>query len=235
MNGDLISIIIPTYNEEKNIAKLILQIIRILEKKHKSEIIIVDDSFDKTAETIKKKFKSDKRVRLFVRKKKGLASAILFGLNKTKGDRIVNMDADFNHPPELIPKLIEGLKKADLIIASRFVKGGGMEKKGRYFFTFVFNYFLKYFLGFPATDNTSGFYAIKKDTLLKFPVDRIYRGYGDYHLRLVYNAKKEGLRIKEIPVFYKKRLYGESKSNLIKMFFRYLKVAIWLKINNGEV
>lgn len=79
-------------------------------------------------------------------------------------------------------------------------------------------------------DNMSGFYAIRQEKLLKLPLKEIYRGYGEYHLRLVYSAKRKGFRIKEIPVFYNKRKYGKSKSNLPKMFFVYLVEALRLRL-----
>ena len=217
-----VSIIIPTYNEKLNICLIIDKIIKKL--KDNFEIIVVDDnSPDKTANEVKRCFKNKNKIRVFVRKKqKCLSTAILFGIRKAKGKIIVGMDADFNHPPEIIPKLIKNIKKFDLVIASRFIKGGGMEDKFRYFFTYLFNLFLKHILGFPTMDNMSGFYAIKKEKLNLLPLKKIYRGYGEYHLRLVWYAKKMGFNIKEIPVFYPKRKFGKSKSNLIKMFFNYL-------------
>ncbi len=224
-----ISIIIPTYNEKNNIILLLTYLVKL---KITKEIIIIDDnSPDNTSKEIKKHFKKNKQVKIFVRKKeKGLASAILHGIKKSKGDIIVGMDADFNHPPELIPKLIDNLKNNDLVIASRFIKGGGMEDRIRYIFTYIFNLFLKYILGFPTMDNMSGFYAIKKEKLNKLPLKEIYQGYGEYHLRLVWYAKKINFKIKEIPVFYQNRKYGKSKSNLIKMFFKYLYLALKLKL-----
>jgi len=224
-----VSIIIPTYNEKLNILLLIDRIIKIIKKDF--EIVIIDDnSPDKTTEEVKKYFKKKEQVKVFIRKKeRDLGSAILFGIKKAKGEIIIGMDADFNHPPELIHRLIEDVKNSDLVVASRFIKGGGMEDKFRYFFTFIFNFFLKYVLDFPTMDNMSGFYAIKKEKLNLLPLKNIYHGYGEYHLRLVWYAKKADLKIKEIPVFYPKRKFGKSKSNLIKMFFNYLLVSLKLK------
>ena len=229
----MLSIVIPTYNERENIIRLIKVLQNNLKKlKALYEIIIVDDnSPDDTAKAIRENLKTNKNIRIFVRKnERGLASAIYFGIKRAKGNIIVGMDADLNHPPQLIPKLIEELGSTDLIVASRFIPGGGMEDKARYLFTYIFNLFLKYFLRFPTMDNMSGFYAIKRDTLLQLPLKEIYRGYGEYHLRLVYLAKKYGLKIKEIPVFYKKRTYGKSKTSLFKMFFIYLWIALNLRI-----
>ncbi|MGB9883252.1 MAG: glycosyltransferase [Microgenomates group bacterium] len=224
----MLSIVIPTYNEAKNIIKLIN---RILSLNEKVEIIIVDDnSPDGTAKEIIKNFYANKKIKLIVRKKKrGLGTAILEGIKVAKGKIIVGIDADFNHPPELIPKLIENVKNYEFVVASRFIKGGGMEDKFRYFFTYLFNLFLKYILGFPTMDNMSGFYAIKKEKLRLLPLNKIYYGYGEYHLRLVWYAKIFNFKIKEIPVYYKKRNYGKSKSNLLKMFFIYILNAIKLK------
>lgn len=229
----MISIIIPTYNERENICRLIPSILAMASNVGmETEIVIIDDnSPDKTADAIRGQFGQDKRVRVYVRKEeRGLASAILHGIRKSKGEIIVGMDADFNHPPERIPYLIQALSRADLVIASRFTKGGGMEEWGRYVGTLLFNGFLKYILGFPTMDNMSGFYAIRKNTLAELGMDAIYKGYGDYHLRLVWYAKSKGYAISEIPVFYKKRTYGDSKSQLLSLIFSYTLCAITLRL-----
>ena len=232
----MISIIIPTYNEKDNIIDLILEIKKCLLEAHlENEIIIIDDnSPDGTGKTIRRVFDKDKNIRLFVRKNnRGLGTAILYGINKSKGSIIVGMDADFNHPPNKICKLIDKLNNSDLVVASRFVKGGGMEQKFKYITSYIFNFFLRYALGFPIMDNTSGFYAIKKKNLLKLPSNEIYYGYGEYHLRLTYLANKFHLSILEIPVFFPKRRQGNSKSNLISMIISYIQEAI--KITNKFV
>lgn len=227
-----VSIIIPTFNEKENIILLIKKLEEVL-KKFNFEIIIVDDnSSDGTYKEVIKYFGKDKNINTILRKtERGLASAILTGVKNAKNEIIVGMDADFNHPPEFTPKLIKQIEEFDLVIASRFIEGGGMEDKKRYFFTFLFNLFLKNVLDFPTMDNLSGFYAIKKEKLLKLPIEKIYKGYGEYHLRLVYLANKNKLKIKQIPVYYKKRIYGESKSNLPKLFFIYLKEAYKLRFH----
>lgn len=233
MNKHKTSIIIPTFNERGNIVALLKRILEVAGKNNLNiEIVVVDDdSPDKTAEAVRRNFLKEKRVRLFVRtKKKGLASAILWGIEKSRGEVILGMDADFNHPPSLIPSILEKLRTCGLVVASRFVSGGGMEEKGRYWGTFVFNLLLKNLLGFPTMDNMSGFYAISKEKLFKLPVKRIYRGYGDYHLRLLHFAKMAKLTICQVPVYYPKRKYGESKSNLSKLIFSYTLISLKLRI-----
>lgn len=233
INKKKISIIIPTFNERENIIPLVSEIRKICKaNKYNFEVIVIDDnSSDQTAAELLKKYGKTRELRVFVRKKeRGLATAILFGLKKAKGNIILGMDADFNHPPARIPELIKALRKADLAVASRFIKDGGMEDRFRYVFTFLFNLFLRRILGFPTMDNLSGFYCIKKEKLFSLPLEKIFRGFGEYHLRLVFLANANNFKIKEIPAFYPLRHYGQSKANLKTLFFVYLKEAFLLKL-----
>jgi len=232
-----VSIVIPTYNERDNVVALIRSITKILDESLISfEIIIVDDnSPDNTYNHIKNHYLHDSRIRPFVRNKNhGLAKAILFGIIKTKGSIVIGMDADFNHPPSLIPKLIKSLHHADFAVASRFVKGGGMNESIRYYLTYAFNLVLKYMLGFPTLDNLSGYYAIKRKDIMKLPIQQIYQGYGEYHLRLIKSLQNRHLKIIQIPVQYGQRKYGQSKSHLTFLFFRYLWVAFKLTFYNNK-
>lgn len=232
----MISIIIPTYNERDNVCRLIPAILSVTHDANiQTEIVIVDDdSPDKTANEVRRRFGQDARVSVFVRKaERGLATAILYGIRQSKGDIIIGMDADFNHPPGLIPDLVHALSKHDLVVASRFIARGGMEERGRYVGTLLFNLFLKYILSFPTMDNMSGFYAIRRDMLERLNIDDIYKGYGDYHLRLLWYAKSKRYMIAEVPVFYRKRIYGKSKSHLLSLFVSYLVCAAQLRLKKN--
>jgi len=189
-----VSIVIPTYNEKGNIIKLIHTIYKVIKEHQKwiVEIMVIDDdSPDGTGLVVRKEFKNNANVKVIIRKnERGLGTAIKLGVTKASGEIIVGMDADFNHSPTVIPDLLNSLEKADLVIASRFTKGGGMDNKFRYWATYLFNFFLKRMLGFTSTDNMSGFYAIRRKTLENLGIDGIYYGYGDYHLRLIHLANK---------------------------------------------
>lgn len=234
---DKISIILPTYNEAGNIVKLIKDISNQTGlKNYQLEFIVVDDnSPDGTANQVKNL--ADNRVKLFVRKKeRGLATAILLGIKKSSGQVIVLMDTDFNHQPKDIVHLITPLKlnQADLVIGSRYVKGGGMHISeagtiqflGSKFGNLLVN---KIILRSSLKESLSGFLAFKKKILKGFNLTQIFQGYGDYCIRLLYFANKERFKLAEIPVVYGKRQYGISKSNLIKMFFNYFKTALSLR------
>lgn len=228
----MISIVIPTYNERENIRVLLPAIQKVLRRLRdfQHEIVLVDDdSPDGTASLVRSFARRQKRIKVFVRKgKRGLGEAILFGITQSSGDIIVGMDGDGNHDPEVLPKMIRAMKTADLVIGSRFMQGGGMTDPFRYAVSFVFNGILRLLFRFPIWDNTSGYYAIQRATLRSLHLKKIFYGYGDYHLRLVYIAAQRGLRIQEIPAMYKRRLYGQSKSRLLIMLFTYLKTAYLL-------
>ncbi len=188
-----------------------------------------DNSTDGTIELVQKLHLSHPHIRLIVRtKNRGLGLSIRDGILAAKGSIIVGMDADCNHDPQTLPLLLRGLKQHDLVIASRFMKGGGMSDSIRLLPTFFFNALFRV-LGMPIWDNTSGYYAVRKKTLEKLGIDRMYYGYGDYHLRLVAFAKKAGLQITEVPTYYKKRLGGVSKSKLVEMMYTYFLEVIRLR------
>lgn len=226
-----ISIILPTYNEREAIVPLIKRIIKPLETGGYSyEIVVVDDnSPDGTGSVVAAMGKQNPGVRVIVRTKdRGLGLSIGRGIREARGRIIVGMDADGNHDPEDLLKLLRALRgEVKLVVASRFMAEGGM-KGWRMGPTFLFNAMFRLF-GLPIWDNTSGYYAVKRSDLVKLGLKRIYYGYGDYHLRLVYFAHKAGWNITEVSTQYQDRLGGQSKSKLIKMALEYTLEAFRLR------
>ena len=223
-----ISVIMPTYNEKGNIVRLIKAIQKELNAKRKDieqEYIVIDDnSPDKTADFVKKTFRKDRRVRLSVRKnERGLATAIKTGIRKSTGDVILIMDTDFNHDPKDIPLLLDYADDYDIVLGSRFVRGGGME-------SYIFNLYVRIMTGLKTKDSQSGFIAVRKEVLGRFDLDSIFHGYGDFSLRMLYKAKKLSMTMKEVPVIYKKRTYGESKTRFVKHLFQYTMTVIRLRL-----
>ncbi len=229
-----ISVILPTYNEAGNIIRLICELHKILVTSRQShEIILVDDnSPDQTAKNARNFFFAKKFVKIHVRKnQRGLASAIFFGISKSKGKWLIIMDTDFNHDPNVLLKFIMLMNQYSFIIGSRFINGGGMENKLRNAFSLVFNLYLRILLGHHVHDNLSGFFAIKKNVLNQFTPQKIFYGFGDYFIRLIYYCCLENVSIVETPVFYKNRIYGTSKSNFFQMFLSYSSTALKLRLN----
>lgn len=199
-------------------------------EKWRVEIVVVDDnSPDGTASALRALYGA--RIRVIVRRhKRGLGTAIGEGVNAAKGDIILGMDADGNHDPRVIPRILDALSDSDMAVGSRFVQGGGMADTLRYVGSLVFNACLHFVFGFPIMDNTSGMYAIEKKKLHALGMHAIYYGYGDYHLRLVWRAKAQGFRIAEVPVFYQHRKHGQSKSRLPIMLITYTHAALRLRL-----
>lgn len=230
------SVILPTYNEAGNIIELIELVRKELSlKKISNEIIVVDDnSPDKTGLLVQKYFSKIPEVRAIIRKKeKGLATAIKHGILKAVGEVIVVMDTDFNHDPKLLSRLFNKTRNYDFVIGSRYIKGGGMANKSREKLSYLFNLFVRVVLSSPVHDNLSGFFAIKRKELEKLNLDRIFYGYGDYFIRLIYLAKKNGATFAEVPSFYKDREYGDSKSQFFKMFKDYSITTFKVRLNRN--
>ena len=224
-----LSIIIPTYNEKENI----LFLIKSIKKKFKNknfEIIIVDDnSPDKLFEYLKNK--KLKKVRIYKNiYEKSLASSILYGLKKSSKKNILIMDSDFTHDPEYLNQFYQLISKYDYVVGSRFVTGGYMKNKFHFYCSKIFNIFTKFVLSTGINDNTSGFIAIKKKLLNFIPIRKIFYGYGDYFFRFLFYLNKETNNKKEIPVKYKDRFKGNSKTNFLKYLFIYLYEVIRIRI-----
>jgi dolichol-phosphate mannosyltransferase len=229
-----ISIILPTFNERHNIVQLIKMILRYLPRQAEC-IVVDDDSPDGTGKLVQKQWRQSKRVKCFIRKnERGLGTAINFGLEQARGDIVIIMDADFNHQPRYLPDFIQQAAKSDLVCGSRYVKGGGMpETPIRFLGSLLFNLFIQLILNIDIKDNLSGFVAIRRQALKKLsPQEKkaIFRGFGEWYIRLIWWAKKESLTIKEIPVKYGSRAGDESKMNFTKSLVDYTKVVIQLKL-----
>lgn len=227
------SIVLPTYNEKDNIVELIQAILAALRPENlEYEIIVVDDnSPDGTAEAVRERFLADCQVKLFVRThERGLATALRHGIDHSAGEILVFMDTDFNHDPVIIPQMIKFLEYYDIIIGSRFVMAGGMEDRFRQFSSLIYNYGIRLLFGTPVHDNLSGFFSIYREKLASMDLEQIYYGYGDYFIRLLMVAHKRGYRMLEIPVFYRLRLHGHTKTQFLSIFTRYTLALLGLRL-----
>jgi dolichol-phosphate mannosyltransferase len=227
-----ISIILPTYCEKENIVRLIDALyVNNSKQVWSTEIIVVDDnSPDGTADAARTREKDGKvSVHCFIRnQERGLATAVLFGIHQSSGDIVVVMDTDFNHDPEMIPQMVKFMEYYNLIIGSRFVTGGGMQDRKRYFFSLVYNLFIRSLLRTQIQDNLSGFFAVWRKDLVAMDLNQIFTGYGEFFIRLTYFCRQRHLKILEIPAFYNQRLHGTSKSRFFGMILNYTRCVLYL-------
>lgn len=234
MSDDLISVIIPTYNEQDNITPLVERLDKALAG-HKYEVLFVDDnSKDGTVSTIAKlaeKYPVTALVRL---KERGLATAVLHGFNYAHGDTVLVMDADLQHPPEVIPQLVKAIEAgADMAIGSRYVPGGGVPNwsllrrvisKGALTLAHIF---------LPTTrgvkDPMSGFYMFKRD--VRHPIEYQPSGYKILLEMLVVGNFKN---VVEVPFIFEDRSSGASKMKA-RQQVDYLKHIFSLMRRTGEL
>ncbi len=212
-----VSVIVPTYNEEGNVGRLVEAISSSLESSGRKdfEIIIVDDSSrDKTPELMDRHAASGHVAAVHRLGIRGIFSAIMDGVRVARSDVVAIMDADFSHPPAKIPELLKKMEEGgfDLVSASRFTAGGGIDAPfSRKFATILFNSVIRIVMGGVVTDWTGGFHAVRRDKLLnlsfKYPAK-----WGEFDLELLFRAKKASLKIAEIPFVYNFREEGKSKS-----------------------
>lgn len=234
-----ISFVLPSYNEHDHIVTFIREIQRTTEKeKIDYEVILVDDnSPDKTGEFVQDSFKNNKNVKVIIRKnERGLATAILRGINESTGTHILLMDTDFNHDPKYLKNYFAVSKFYDLVAGSRYIWGGNMEGgRFRYLGSLVFNYFLSLILGMKSSDNTGGFVLFNKSILEKMNTKKIFKGYGEFYFRFLLTAQYLGASCIEIPIVYGLRASGESKTYFAKYIFIYTLEGLKLLFNGRSL
>jgi dolichol-phosphate mannosyltransferase len=227
-----IVIIIPSYNAKNTVIKAIEGIFLILPE---AKIFVVDDSSpDGTGNLINQHLATEKRLRLIVRKEKsGRGSAVLRGLKEALKDKhiqyFVEMDADLCHDPKYIPLLIEKCQKADVAIASKYLKGSkiiGLEKK-RVIFSKLVNLYLKLMLRIPITDYTNGFRCYTRKALEQINLDSFYSKGFIVLSEIAYRIKQKGGTFAEIPfvfIFNKTNKSNFSLKEIREAFFTVLKL-----------
>jgi dolichol-phosphate mannosyltransferase len=225
------SIILPTYNERDNIGPLLSSLIEVFDG-HDFEILVVDDqSPDGTAQVVDELYGEDERVRVIVRPANpGLAYSIQEGLSSAVGDILVVMDTDFNHNPKDAVTLFKICQHVDVVVGSRFIFGGGMPNRTRYWLSFWYNMMLWALIGTRVHENLSGFFAIKKSAMDQLDGSKIFWGYGDYFFRLLLWTQRVKLKHVQVPITYGERLSGESKTQFVTIFAKYTSAALKITI-----
>ena len=213
-------VIIPTYNEIENISNIIDAVISQPET---FDVLIIDDgSPDGTASVVREKMKQyDGRVFLEERKGKlGLGTAYIHGFKWAKRhgyEYVIEMDADFSHNPNDLPKLYKACKEegADLSIGSRYISGVNVVNwpMGRVLMSYYASAYVRIVTGMSVRDTTAGFVCYKRRVLDTFDLDKIeFKGYA-FQIEMKFKAYKHGFKIKEVPIIFVNRELGTSKMN----------------------
>ncbi len=213
-----VTVVLPTYNERDTLPTLLRRFGDIASRSHLDcETVVVDDSSpDGTAEEAARtgeELRGALSVTVVTRPgKAGLASAVLDGIRRGRGDVIVVMDADLSHPPETVPGLLSAVAAgADVAVASRYTAGGGVDRwpVWRRVLSWGATWLARTLLRVPVRDPMSGFFAARRSVFEGMQ----FEGVG-YKLLLEILVRRKGMRVSEVPYRFTDRAGGRSKLDL---------------------
>ncbi|MBL8119694.1 MAG: polyprenol monophosphomannose synthase [Anaerolineae bacterium] len=214
-------IVLPTYNEKENLSRMVDELLALnIPNLH---ILVVDDnSPDGTGKIADEIAARDERVNVLHRKEKnGLGQAYIAGFKQAismDADYIIQMDCDFSHQPKYIPDFLKAIESHDVVLGSRFAKGGSVDKDWsiyRKLLTWFANrVYTPTILGIPVRDATGGYRVWRRNTLIGLGLDRIRSNGYVFQVEMAYVASRLGFRIAEIPIYFPDRELGESKMDI---------------------
>jgi dolichol-phosphate mannosyltransferase len=226
--ADRILVIIPTYNERFNIARIIPAALA----QHPSiEVLVVDDaSPDGTGGIVDTIAATNPRVHIIHRTGKlGLGTAYLTGFRwalERKYDLVFEMDADFSHNPERLPEFLSAIREADLVLGSRYQNGHVNVVNwpmSRLFLSYAANVYARGVTGLPVFDATGGFKCFRRNVLESIDLSSVKSNGYAFQIEMSFRAWKRGFRLMEIPIVFVDRTEGESK-----MSKRIVREAVWM-------
>jgi len=227
-------VVIPTYLEAENLGLLVPE---VLAQDSRIEVMVVDDDSPdgtgKIADDLAEK--NPGRVHVLHREKKeGLGPAYRAGLRKALelgADYVVQMDADFSHPPSTLPILLKEIEGCDVVLGSRYLKGITVVNWPieRILISYFGNKYVRTVTGLSITDTTGGFRCIRRNLLERIGFERIRSDGYAFQIEMNYRFRKHGARIKEVPFFFLDRERGVSKLSL-RIAVEALWIAWWLRV-----
>ena len=228
-----IILVIPTYNESQNLPLLVEGIDRAIKKESYIVFIIDDGSPDGTA-SLAEKLSKKYPITVFRRAGKlGLGTAYIFGFQeafKLSPKFIISMDADLSHDPKYLPILLKKARAgADIVLGSRYIKGGGVQNWGihRKIMSRGANLMARLALGIPANDLTGAFRCFKTQTLMSLDLESIKSNGYSFLEEILYLCVKQDFKIQEIPIIFKDRELGASKlskKEMVKFFWTLIRL-----------
>lgn len=217
-----IMVVLPTYNEAENITAITEALLALPSD---LRILVVDDNSPDGTGQIAEDLALQYRGRIYVLhryEKAGLGPAYIAGFKEAirlGADYIIQMDADFSHQPKYIADLIAKLESGyDLVIASRFTRGGGVDENWSFYRKllswFANRVYVRMLLNIPVSDATAGYRIWKRDTLIGLDLERVRSNGYVFQVEMAYVACRLGFRVSEIPIYFPDRQRGESKMDM---------------------
>lgn len=216
-----ITVIIPTYNEAENLPRLVSALFYLpIPDLH---VLVVDDDSPDGTGRIADDLCAQYPERLSVlhrAHKQGLGKAYLHGFQMalaSGAQGIAQMDADFSHPPEKLAELIHTLERCDVVIGSRYVADGQVDERWplwRKWLSAFGNFYARTILGMPVRDVTGGYRLYRREVLQNMPLERVRSNGYVFQVEMAYLAHLLGYRIREAPIYFADRKWGQSKMSL---------------------
>lgn len=230
-------VIIPTYNEIENIRDIITAVLRL---ELRFDVLVVDDNSPDGTATEVKRLMAEETERVFLLErpgKQGLGTAYLAGFDWALGqgyDYIIEMDADFSHNPNDLPKLYKACAEegADVAVGSRYCNGVNVVNwpLGRVLMSYFASVYVRMITGMEVRDATAGFVCYRAEVLKTIELDKIhFKGYA-FQIEMKYTAVLCGFKVKEVPIIFVNRVVGTSKMNTSifgEALFGVLKLKWW--------
>jgi len=220
-----VSVVIPTLREHANLEQLLPRLFEILRRADiDAEVIVVDDNSQDGTDDLCSRLSTHHALRLITRRDaRGLASAVLCGLQESTGDICVVMDADLSHPPEAVPDLVDSIRSpfCDVAIGSRYVNGGSLDPNWSWFRRLNSKVATLLAKGLTdAADPLAGFFAIRRETFLRATELRPL----GYKVLLELIVRCDCRHIFEVPIAFRDRKLGTSKlsAGQIWLYLRHL-------------
>lgn len=220
-----VMVVLPTYNESENIREIAAALFALgIPDFH---LLIVDDnSPDGTgdmAEDLARQADYQGKISVLHRPQKlGLGPAYKQGFRRALSlgaDIIIQMDADFSHQPQYIPQMLEQAKRHDIVLGSRYVKGGSVDEGWgflrKWLSWWANRVYTPGILNIPIKDATGGFRLLHRDSLLGMNIDQVKANGYVFQVEMIFVAHRLGCDIKEIPIHFPDRLRGTSKMSIL--------------------
>jgi len=229
-------VVLPTYDEAENLPLIVPQ---ILEQSADLEVLVVDDnSPDGTGKIADDLVAASSRVHVLHRaNKQGLGAAYSAGIARALllgADQVIQMDADFSHPPDQIPVLLFEIETHDVVLGSRYLHGITVVNWPieRILISWFGNQYARRATGLPISDMTGGFRCVRRSLLESIGFERIKADGYAFQIEMNFRFVHAGARIKEIPFFFVDRTRGESKLSW-QIGLEALWIVWWLRISQA--
>ncbi len=225
-NGELTLVVMPTYNERRNVPEIVPQ---VLAKSPSIHVLIVDDnSPDGTGKIADALAAENERIHVMHRPGKlGLGTAYIAGFKwalERDYEYVFEMDSDFSHNPDHIPEFLEAAQRYDLVLGSRYLKGVTVINwpMSRLLLSYFANRYARFVTGLPFTDTTGGFKCYRRKVLQAIDLEAIRSEGYSFQIETTFRAWRKGFRVGEIKIIFSDRMEGSSK-----MSGKIIREAVW--------